>query len=267
MQTHAAEPPLVASGWPAFDALRMVQPGRVLLLDVAAPQGHRLAMDVLAGALAAHLPAVVVDGASWLDVYRLGEAAERRGVARADALGSVRVARGFTAHQLHSLVEDGLPALLDGLGPASLVLAPGLPDLYQDQDLRREEGLALLKRALASLRALAEARRVPVVVTNTTLPPHRRTHMRLALEEGAHARVALLPAPHDGLRLALPGRKPILAPRPGARQRTLDDYGASAHALGGERGTYHLLVPVDPRIRYAATRAGEHRVKRAVSGA
>lgn len=259
-----ASSPRVASRWSAFDALDLVRPGRVLLLDVAAPQGHRLAMDLLAGALATHRPAFVVDGANWLDVYRLGEAAERHGVSRADALGNVRVARGFTAYQLQSLVEDALPRRL-AEEDAGLVLAPGLPDLYQDQDLQRDEGRVLLERSLAALRAEAEARAVPVVVTNTTLPPHRKGLMRRALEAGVHARVALLPAPHDGLRLLLPDGRPVLAPRPGTRQRLLEEYGAEADATRGERGTYHVLVPVDPRVRYSASRAGEHRVRRAVA--
>jgi hypothetical protein len=263
MRPHGPAPPraIPLSRWSAFDALDLVQPGRVLLLDVAAPQGHRLAMDLLAGALAARRSAFVVDGANWLDVYRLGEAAERHGLSRADALGHVRVARGFTAYQLQSLVEDALPRLL-AEGPAGLVLVPGLPDLYQDEDLQRDEGRVLLGRALDALRAQATEHAVPVVVTNTTLPPHRPTLLRRALEEGVDARVALLPAPHDGLRLLLPGARPLLAPRPGTRQRSLDEYGAEADALGGPRGAYRVLVPVDPRVRYAPSRAGEQRVRR-----
>lgn len=248
------------SGWPAFDGLGLLAPGKVLLLDLGAPQAHGLALDALAGALATGRQAVVVDGANWLDVYRLGEAAQRQGLSRAAALERVRVARGFTAHQLQSLVEDALPRLLAEEG-AGLVLAPGLPDLYQDEDLAVSEARVLLARALATLRAQAERRDLPVLVTNATLSPHRRTLLRQVLEEGCDARIALLPAPHGGLRLKLPDRPALLAPSPASRQRTLDDYGAQAPALGGP-ATYSLLVPLHPSLRYAPTRAGEDRARR-----
>lgn len=250
------------SGWAAFDGLRLVRPGRLLLLDLGAPQGHRLTLDALAGALATGRQAVVVDGSNWLDVYRLGEAAQRHGLSRAAALGQVRVARGFTAHQLQSLVEDALPRLLAEEG-AGLVLAPGLPDLYQDEDLDASEARVLLARALATLRAQAQAHATPVLVTNSTLSPHRRTLLRRVLEEGADACLALLPAPHGGLRLKLPDRAPLLAPSPSSRQRTLDDYGAQAPALG-DPAAYHVLVPLHPGLRYAAKRAGEDRARRKV---
>lgn len=237
-----------ASGWPAFDEMGLVRPGRVLLLDVGSDEGHRLVMGLLAGATAGGREAVVVDGGNWLDAFRLGDAAERLGLARAGALDGVRVARGFTAYQLQSLVEDALPAILaQDDGRVGLVLASCLPDMYLDDDLKPGEARVLLARAMATLRRVAEERQVAVVVTNAVLAPRAGGALRQALVDGAHETVGLLPAPHGVLLWMRSGA--VLAPGPRARIRPLEAYGAG---VGGARAP----PADDPRLRAAPRHAG-----------
>lgn len=247
-----------ASGWPAFDEMGLVRPGRVLLLDMGSEEGHRLVMGLLAGATAGGREAVVVDGGNWLDAYRLGESAERLGLARAEALDGVRVARGFTAYQLQSLVEDALPRILaEGDGRVGLVLASCLPDMYLDDDLKRGEARVLLARAMATLRRVAEEHQVAVVVTNAVLAPSSREALRRELVEGAHDAVGLLPAPHGAVLLWMRSGA-ILAPGPRARIRPLEAYGAVI--TGARASTAGIRPPsYDPRLRHMPKRAGEMR--------
>lgn len=246
----------VTSGWRAFDDLRLVAAGRVLLADVGAAAGTRLLMGLLAGAVALDRDAVVVDGSNWLDVYRLGEAARERGLAKDRALESVRVARGFTAYQLQSIVEDGLPGIL-AEGGVGLVLAPGFPEMYLDEDLKRAEGVALATRALATLRALAREHAVPVVVSNSVLSPRARHPLRTALLAGADEHVGLFPAPGAALRVLVPRTGlSVVLPAPSARQRALSEFSEVAASERGPEGEFARHAP-DARLKYAAKRAGE----------
>lgn len=252
--------PALASGWRAFDELRLVAPGRLLLADVATAAGTRLLMGLLAGAVALDRDAVVVDGSNWLDVFTLGEAARGMGVPKDRALEAVRVARGFTAYQLQSIVEDALPRILDE-GGVGLVLAPGFPEMYLDEDLKRAEGTALATRAFATLRALAREHDVPVVVSNSVLSPRARHPLRAALVEGADDLVGLFPAPAGGLRVLVPRTgASLVAPAPRARQRALSDFAAMEAADRGPEGEFVRHAP-DARLKYAAKRAGELQFK------
>lgn len=271
MHPHALETPRASlhdpldeagptSGWGDFDHLHLVRPGRVLLVDVAARAGHSLFFDLLAGAVAEARDALVVDGGNWLDVYRLGDAAQARGLPRDAVLAGVQVARGFTAHQLQSLVEDALGERLADAAPPSLVLVSDLPDMYLDEDLAPAEARALLQRALATLRRLAATHRVPIVVTNGTLSPRHQHPLRQELEAGVDARVGLLPAPRDALRLVLPGVT-LLMPSPRARQRQLDEYGDRLRAATGVPEGAFVKRNVHPMLKYAPKHAGELRFK------
>lgn len=89
------------------------------------------------------------------DVYALARLAKERGVDPKLALQASVLARAFTAHQLASLLEDTLPvAMADRLAYAAVV---DPLDLYADEEeLRHEEGLALLQRGLAKLHVLSK---------------------------------------------------------------------------------------------------------------
>lgn len=261
-------PPVPRSGWAAFDALGLVKPGRVLLVDAGCEAASRLLMGLLAGTAAAGKDAVVVDGGNWLDVYRLGDAARLHDLRRETVLDAVRLARGFTAHQLQSLVEDALPqALVDGGDAVGLALASGLPEMYLDEDLAPSEARILLARALRTLRDAARRHHVPVVASNMTLAPRQRHKLRAVLDAGVDDAVSLLAADalsRDALRILPRGaRAAILDPGPRARQRVLGDYEADATTPDG--AFYRRAI--DARIKYAPKHAGELKAKQRMSGA
>lgn len=109
------------------------------------------------------------------DVYGLAAAAKAEGLDPREVLRSSVLARAFTAHQLASLLEDTLPvAMAEPLAFAAVV---DPLDLYADEEeLSREEGIALLQRGLAKLRLLARRRpEVPLFVVQrpgSGAPPH-----------------------------------------------------------------------------------------------
>lgn len=246
------------SGWPAFDALRLVEPGRVLLADVGSETASRLLCRLLADAVAKRGEAIVMDGGNWLDVYRLGECAEEAGHPRLETLRGVRVARGFTAYQLQSLIEDAMPrAVAEGGAAVGFVLVSCFPEMYLDEDLAPQEAAVLARRALDVCRRVAKESDVPVVVSNSTLPPGARHRIRKALDEGVDARVGLFPARGGALRIVT-GERSLLAPSPRARQRVLGDFTAAEGAVG----SFMRHAP-DARVRYLSKRAGElkHRQK------
>ena len=84
------------------------------------------------------------------------------GARRPRVLDRVLVARAFTAHQHHSLVRQ---LVVDAARPTALVVAPVVDDLYADDGLLAEEAERLREATLSTLRALAAACNVPVLVT------------------------------------------------------------------------------------------------------
>ncbi len=255
------EPPPVSltptSGWAAFDALQRVRPGRVLLVDVGCRAASRLLMSLLASTVAQGREAVVVDGGNWLDVYDLGNQARAHGLRRQAVLEGVRVARGFTAYQLQSLVEDALPKMLDE-GMAGLALASCLSEMYLDDDLAPEEARVLVTRALRTLRALARKHDVPVIVSNMTLAPGQRHKLRAALDAGVDDAVALFPAPHRGMRILARGMDaPLLATDPRTCQRVLSEFAFEARVDDTPPEEAFARHGYDARLRYAPKRAGE----------
>ncbi|HET6405123.1 MAG TPA: hypothetical protein VFH78_10785, partial [Candidatus Thermoplasmatota archaeon] len=247
----------IDSGIADLDRANVLRPGALTLVDAAGA-----ATDVLyawmADAAVLGRRVLVADGGNFLDVYRLAAAARRRAAARLpDAprrelaafeeltLDRVRLARGFTAYQVQSIVEDILPrearaeaeagAEADaeaGAGAEAdaevgedvgLIVAPGLLEMYLDDELSRDEALTLAKRALSTLRRLAARLHAPAVVSNSTLSPRSDHPMRVLLEESVDEHVLLAGAPRTGLAIHLPRRgAAFLAPAPGRTR--LEDF-------------------------------------------
>jgi hypothetical protein len=154
------------------------------------------------------------------DVYAVARLAKERGMPPEAVLRASVLARAFTAHQLASLLEDTLPlAMADGLGYAALV---DPLDLYADEEeLRREEGLALLQRGVAKVRLLA--RRKP------GLP------MFIVQHAGAGGRA------HWDVLLQACDARVFLDTAPRSAQRTLRDWLPAAEVV--EHGPHAAHVP------------------------
>ena len=98
---------------------------------------------------------LVVDAANRFDPYQLVRQARRRGLAPADALARVRVARAFTCHQLVRLLKEGLPSPLTA---GNLVLVLGPVSLFYDEQVSLAERRRLfqdLTRLLAGIKSQA----------------------------------------------------------------------------------------------------------------
>lgn len=239
MLTRTPEPPgaftglpdLPASGLRDLDAVSPLRPGALTLLDGAADALYLWMADCAVMGRTV----LVADGGNFTDVYRLSAAARRRAIARhpdasrlelaahEDAvLDRVRLARGFTAHQLHSIVEDILPRAADA-SDVGLLCGPGLLDMYLDDELSRAEAKTLAARALSSLRRLAARLHVPCIVSNRVLSPRSDHPLRVLLDESVDEHVILSPAPQGGTSIHLPRRGAMfLAPGPGRTR--LEDF-------------------------------------------
>lgn len=238
--------PSLLAGWPDFDAMAPLLPGRVTLLDHADGLGLDLALALMADAAVQGFAVHVADGANCLDVHRLAQAGRRRAQARLpDAsrrdlaayeelvLERVRVARGFTAHQLQSIVEEGLAR--DAGETTGLLVAPGLLDMHLDEDVARKEAHVLAQRALGALRRLARKLDVPALVVNRALPPGRPHPLRAVLDEGVDEHVVVW-RDAGAVRLDFPRRGArFLAPPPGLRR--LEDFGEVDAGVRAAPGT------------------------------
>lgn len=240
----------VESGIPDLDRASVLRPGVLTLVDVAGPASEILYAWMADAAVLGRL-VLVADGGNFLDAYRLAAAARRRAVARLPdaprrelaafeelALERVRLARGFTAYQVQTIVEDILPAEAEGEGrraggegeargakgegEVGLIVAPGLLEMYLDDELSREEAQTLAKRALSTLRRLAVQLQVPAVVSNATLTPRSDHPMRVLLEESVDEHLLLATAPHGGLAIHLPRRGAAFLAAPPGRTRIED---------------------------------------------
>ena len=243
---------LPRAGLADLDTAHVLRPGALTLLDVGRGQDDAL-YAWMADVAVRGRQALVADGGNFLDVYRLAAAARRRAIARYPdatraelaaheemALERVRLARGFTAYQVQSIVEDILPAAAGlglglglglgigedrgaGHGEIGLLVAPGLLEMYLDDELSREESLALATRALSTLRRLAARLDVPAVVSNATLSPRSDHPLRVLLDESVDEQVILSAAPQGGTSIHLPRRGAMfLAPGPGGTR--LEDF-------------------------------------------
>lgn len=136
--------PSLSLGIPALDRVYGIGPGETLLLETGRTWSavrHHLVLE----AFGRGLPVLQFVGGNRCDPYGLARAARRVGVDPEEVLGHSRVARAFTAHQLTALVEEALPAALDG--SALVVLADPLA-LYGGPEVDGKEGRRLLRCAL-----------------------------------------------------------------------------------------------------------------------
>jgi len=136
------------------DALPSLEPGVTLLCG-----GDRGAVAALAAAELRERDGLArwVDARNHASTYALTDHGRRHRL-----LDRVRVARAFTAHQHHALVRQ---LVGDARRPTSLVVAPAVDDLYEDDDLLAAEADRLREASLSTLTALADARGLPVLVT------------------------------------------------------------------------------------------------------
>lgn len=227
VERAAPRPADLATGVDALDAHAPFPAGEVAFVEAATPYLDRLLHGLVCSAARRGRRTVWVDGADALDVFDLSRAARARDLDPGATLGSVTVARGFTAYQVHALVEERLPEVLDA--SAGLVVAAGLPRKYLDEDVPGDEARDLLDRALEALQDAARDHGVPVVATHRGMARlHRRPALRDRLHEAPGTLLRLFPTP-GGALARLPRRgETVRCPDPGAGQSLLERWGVTA---------------------------------------
>jgi hypothetical protein len=151
------EPPTLRTGFGDLDALRLLRPGRLLLLEDAP---ERMLYDLVAQA-ALSRGALVLEASNRFDAYRLVESAQRRGLPVDRVLEGLRIARAFTPYQLTALLEDTLAREAQG---AALVLVCGTSQQFFDEDTPRRVSAILQRRAFRRLQKDAHAMHAPLLV-------------------------------------------------------------------------------------------------------
>lgn len=145
---------------PPTPDLPTLTPGVTVLTADAVGPLHALILD--------HL--LVEDGqAVWVDSHgRATMAPLARLAPSGRVLDKVAVARGFTAYQHYSLVEDLRTRLDDRTADVALVAVPVVDWHYRTDDLRETEGAAMLGGVADHLAAIAAAHDLPVLATRET---------------------------------------------------------------------------------------------------
>jgi len=131
--------------------LAPLKPGRAVLLW--GEPVRLLAAAAAAWGAAKEAQVLVVDAANRFDPYQLVRQARGYGLAPAQALARVQVARAFTSHQLVRLLKEILPAALK---PGALVVILGPVSLFYDEQVPMAERRRLFKdltRLLGSIKS------------------------------------------------------------------------------------------------------------------
>jgi hypothetical protein len=130
--------------------------------------GPRLAVEPIlellyAGSALARGRISLVEGANRFHPYRIGELGRSLGLDAAETLERIRLARAFTAYQMVALV-DGWAAEARR-HPPSLLIGHDLPALFTDDEIPKEEQVALLRHIARTLSVLVREVRVPLLLT------------------------------------------------------------------------------------------------------
>jgi hypothetical protein len=100
-----------------------------------------------------------IDGGNSMNPYAIVRLAKRYRLNRNYALDRIRVARAFTAYQMHTIISEKLPMEIPELNPVMVFIAY-LPDLFLDPDLDRQESHELLQQAVAGIRQLTTKHKI-----------------------------------------------------------------------------------------------------------
>ncbi|MCI4359272.1 MAG: hypothetical protein L3J95_02475 [Thermoplasmata archaeon] len=128
----------------------------------------RLLEFLYAGSARAGGQVSLIEGANRIHPYRVAETGRLVGTDPAEVLRRVRLARAFTAYQLVALV-DGWAREVRRHRP-TLLVAHGLSNLFESEEVPPEERSVLLAHVAGTLRDLAEESGLPMLLTLADAP-------------------------------------------------------------------------------------------------
>jgi hypothetical protein len=131
----------------------------------------RCQLPIYDGGLAS--PVIFVDGGNSFRLYEISEIAQLCGLDPSTVLQRIFISRAFTAYQMTSIVMEKLEEIITRRN-AKLVLLSDALGLYLDKDVPSGEAKKVWMQVAASLRELAERRRVIIVATSPSRQYSRR---------------------------------------------------------------------------------------------
>ncbi len=99
--------------------------------------------------------ALVVDAGNKTDVYQTVDFARQYGISFRNVLGRIVVSRTFTIYQLKSLLSKELSEAIQKY-QASVVLIPGILDLFDDPNIKQTEAKKIISRIVKSLQEISK---------------------------------------------------------------------------------------------------------------
>ncbi len=126
---------------------------------------------------------VFIDGGNLFDTYTVSSHPVSLDLRPEKVQERIHLSRAFTHHQIHSLIVDKLPSVIDRYN-AKLVVVSDITALFCDPDVRdKREALDVFRNSIRFLATIAEQRNMLVLATN--LKTRNRT-MDSALMRTAH---------------------------------------------------------------------------------
>jgi len=167
---------------------------------------------------------VYVDGGNSVDPHGMVALGRRVGLTRAEVLPRVHVARAFTCHQMATLILDMLDRKIEETG-AGLVVLSCLPEMYLDEDVERDEALALFRRSMGAVQDVVRRHGIVGLVTNAGLAKlYRRKGIRRQLYETADRAIRFAQGPRGVLVTRLDDGTSEWYRPAAPDQATLDDF-------------------------------------------
>ncbi len=192
---------------------RRLAPGEATLWCGPRPAVDPLLEMLYAGSALARGRVSLLEGGNRFHPYRIGELGRSLGLDAEATLRRIRLARGFTAHQMVALVDAWGREVRRH--PPTLLVGHDLPALFWDGETPPEERDALLRRVARALASLLRRTGLPLVLT---LGPEGAGRFPGLADEGprwsdyltiARGPTALrLRAMRDDVRLTLVARPP-----------------------------------------------------------
>lgn len=124
------------------------------------------ALRAIASLLASGQHVVFIDSANAFNPFLIAEVATRLNKPPEELLDRIHTSRTFTVHQLEALITERIAEALKTSASRVLVASGFLDNLY-DQDVERREAFRIFRKAVAHLRALADAGTLVLVICPT----------------------------------------------------------------------------------------------------
>lgn len=102
-------------------------------------------------------PVIIIDGGGYFNPYTLSLLCRKAGLGPQGVLESLMVSRAFTCHQMHTLIKEELPVIIEKTD-AGIVFILGLLNTFYDEAISEKEALKLLNDTVAAMKEILKRR-------------------------------------------------------------------------------------------------------------